>query len=33
MCSGFHSISASFLMAWAANFGEVMLRKTSAPAA
>jgi len=33
MCSGFHSISASFLIACAANFGVVMLRKTSAPEA
>src|SRR6267378_3160247 len=30
MCSGFHSISAIFLMACAANFGVVTLKKTSA---
>ena len=30
-CSGFHSISAIFLIACAANFGVVMLMKTSAP--
>jgi hypothetical protein len=32
-CSGFHSISASFLIACAANFGVVTLMKTSAPVA
>jgi hypothetical protein len=31
MCSGFHSISASFLIACAANLGVVMLMKVSAP--
>src|SRR5436190_23685819 len=30
-CTGFHSISAAFLIAWAANFGVVTLKKTSAP--
>ena len=33
ICSGFHSISASFLIACAANFGVGMLMKTSAPVA
>ena len=33
MCSGFQSISAIFLIACAANFGVVMLMKTSAPEA
>ena len=33
MCSGFQSISASFLIACAANFGVVMEMKTSAPEA
>ncbi len=31
MCSGFHSISATFLIACAANFGVVILTNTSAP--
>ena len=31
MCTGFQSISAAFLIACAANFGVVMLMKTSAP--
>ena len=31
-CSGFHSISATFLIACAANFGVEMLMNTSAPA-
>ncbi len=30
-CSGFQPISAFFLIACAANFGVVMLKKTSAP--
>ena len=30
-CSGFQPISAIFLIACAANFGVVMLKKTSAP--
>ena len=30
-CSGFHSISAIFLIACAANFGVVTLKNTSAP--
>ena len=29
--SGFHPISWAFLMAWAANFGVVMLKNTLAP--
>ena len=33
MCIGFQSISLIFLIAWAANFGVVMLMKTSAPVA
>ena len=33
MCSGFHPISAIFLIACAANFGVEMLMKTSAPVA
>jgi hypothetical protein len=33
MCSVFHSISAIFLIACAANFGVVILIKTSAPVA
>ena len=33
MCSSFQSISATFLIACAANFGVAMLRKTSAPLA
>src|ERR1700730_7507211 len=28
---GFHSISTAFLIAWAANFGVVTLKNTSAP--
>ena len=30
-CSGFQPISATFLIACAANFGVVMLKNTSAP--
>ena len=33
MCSGVQFISASFLIACAANFGVVMLMKTSTPEA
>ena len=32
-CSGFQPISATFLIACAANFGVVMLTKMSAPVA
>ena len=32
-CSGFQPISEFFLIACAANFGVVMLKKTSAPVA
>jgi hypothetical protein len=32
-CSGVHPISAIFLIACAANFGVVTLKKTSAPVA
>ena len=30
-CSGFQPMSCDFLMAWTANFGIVMLKKTLAP--
>ena len=33
MCSGFHPISAIFLIAWAPNLGIAMVTRTSQPAA
>ena len=30
-CAGFQSISAALRIAWAANFGVAMLKKTLAP--